>query len=145
MIDWNFILGRLHGLRDKQIVEYAFMRGYIVNNKTKMFDIHVCQAEHELKMWIEKASKEYKGLKGKITCIEDYQKYGARWIINEVLITDLNCRFKEDEYLNILGYALMASYLTGKDVIKQAFGGSFLIGGYEEILNDIDKYNLRIV
>ena len=101
-------------------------------------------AEKELDKWKENAYKEYKGLKGKITCIEDYQQHGTQWIINEFLITDLYQRFNwydkdsENCYINTLGYGLMASYLCGKDLIKRHWQRALFI-------KDIEKYNLRIV
>ena len=79
-----------------------------------------------------------------------------QWIINEYLITDLYKRFnyydenKENCYVNKLGYGLMASYLTGKDLIKEhwkraPFTKDIVNEMYKSVLDDINKYNLRIV
>ena len=116
----------------------------------------VDNAEKELSKWVEEACKQYKGLNGKIICLEDYQQHGTQWIINEYLITDLYKRFSyydednENCYINKLGYGLMASYLTGKDLIKEhwqraPFTKDIINEIYESVLEDIEKYNLRIV
>lgn len=215
MNNWDYILERLRGIKDRQVEMYGIMRGCLEGAKKELLgfkeylaylddiknykDIYsnpikwyhkefprasknveynyhkykefleshdnkyeclslltksVDNAKKELDKWVEEACKQYKGLKGKIICIEDYQQHGTQWIYNEYLITDLYKRFeyydsnKENCYINKLGYGLMASYLCGKDLIKEhwkRFEEALGYDIYEDILEDIDKYNLRIV
>ena len=101
--------------------------------------------------WSNEAYTKFKGLKGKVTCIEDYQKNGTRWIINEVLITNLIKRFmhtgdtNEEAYINMLGYAVMASRLCGQNLLKkrwQDFDNDNL-DIYKSIEEDLKIYNLK--
>ena len=77
--------------------------------------------------FIEKVSEEVLGAKGKIDCLLDYKENNIQWIINEVLKSPILGRYYNEKdpikgNANIYGYYAMATYITGKDLMKMKYG-----------------------
>ena len=77
-------------------------------------------------------------------------KNGTRWIINEVLITNLIKRFmytgdtNEEAYINMLGYAVMASRLCGQNLLKKRWQDFYdNLDIYKSIEEDLKIYNIK--
>lgn len=127
-----------------------FIKEHTINECYDILRSNIIKETDNLDEWSKDAYIKFKGLKGKVTCIEDYQKNGTRWIINEVLITNLITRFmrtgdtNEEAYINMLGYSVMASRLCGQNLLKkrwQDFDNDLDI--YKSIEEDLKIYNLK--